>query len=166
MVPTLLLAIVTSSTIACAIVGGVFLTFSDFAMRSFAKAEMPSGVEVMQIINREVFRTVFMALLVAMAALSPLLAACARWGATDANAALLVAAGVIYTVGVSGVTLAFNVPMNVRLDRMPHTSAETASYWNNTFYPRWTFWNHVRAIASMASAVLYLIASIGLSAVH
>jgi uncharacterized membrane protein len=58
------------SVIACGLVSGVFLTFSDFVMRSSGGAKVAAGVEVMQIINREVFRTVFMFLLLGMSALS------------------------------------------------------------------------------------------------
>ena len=61
------------SVIACGLVSGVFLTFSDFVMRSLDRAETAAGIEVMQVINREVFRSIFMFLLLGMSALSPLL---------------------------------------------------------------------------------------------
>ena len=61
------------SVIACGLVSGVFLTFSDFVMRSLDGARTAAGVEVMQVINREVFRSVFMFLLLGMSALSPFL---------------------------------------------------------------------------------------------
>ena len=61
------------SVIACGVVSGVFLTFSDFVMRSLDGARTAAGVEVMQVINREVFRSVFMFLLLGMSALSPFL---------------------------------------------------------------------------------------------
>ena len=61
------------SVIVCGLVAGVFLTFSDFVMKSLAASRPASGIESMQIINRKVFKTVFMALLLGMSALSPLL---------------------------------------------------------------------------------------------
>lgn len=45
------------AVIACAIVGSAFLTFADFDMRALDKSSNTAGVEVMQVINREVFRS-------------------------------------------------------------------------------------------------------------
>ena len=60
--------------LAYALVGGVFLAFSDFIMRSLSLTGGVGGVEAMQVINREVFRWVFMALFLGMAAVSLLVA--------------------------------------------------------------------------------------------
>ncbi|MEM9441833.1 MAG: hypothetical protein AAGA73_15430 [Pseudomonadota bacterium] len=54
--------------LAYALLGGVFLAFSDFIMRSLANTGGTGGIEAMQVINREVFRWVFMALFLGMAA--------------------------------------------------------------------------------------------------
>ena len=58
------------SILAYALVGGVFLAFSDFIMRSLAHTSGIGGVDAMQVINREVFRWVFMALFIGMAPVS------------------------------------------------------------------------------------------------
>lgn len=146
------------SIIACAVVAGVFLTFSDFVMRSLNGAETAAGIEVMQVINREVFRTVFMVLLLGMSALSPVMFWLA-YSHLDGPAGFLVMAGALsYFVGTFAVTMVFNVPMNVQLDTMDHGSAEAAAYWAGTYFPDWTFWNYVRAIAAAVSASCYLAA--------
>jgi uncharacterized membrane protein len=72
------------------------------------------------------------------------------------------AGGAIYLAGVFAVTVVFNVPMNNHLDAMDHSVAESASYWKNTYYPDWSFWNHVRTTASVASATCYLVACVWL----
>lgn len=146
------------SVIACAVVAGVFLTFSDFVMRSLDGAETAAGVEVMQVINREVFLTVFMVLLIGMSALSPFLIGYAYTNLSGAPATMIMIGGAIYLVGVFGVTVFFNVPMNVHLDGIDHTGTEAASYWAATYFPDWTFWNHVRTCGSAASAICYLVA--------
>ena len=63
-------SLVQAAIITYAIVGGVFIAFSDFIMRSLAQTSGTGGVETMQIINREVFRWVFMALFIGMAPVS------------------------------------------------------------------------------------------------
>ena len=158
MTSTWFVIVVQISVIACGLVSGVFLTFSDFVMRSLDGAKTAAGVEVMQVINREVFRTVFMVLLLGMSALSPFLMAYAYVGVSGAASVLIGAGGAIYLIGVFAVSLIFNVPMNKRLDRMDYAGAEAAAYWNGTYMPRWTFWNYVRAIAAAASAICFLTA--------
>ncbi len=151
------------SVIASALVAGVFLTFSDFVMKSLAAAKPAGGIESMQIINREVFRTVFMFLFLGMAAFSPFLASYAYLSNAGSVSEWTVAGGILYFLGVFMVTIIFNVPMNKRLDRMEYSGDQTAAYWKNIYVPRWTFWNYVRAIASAGSAVCFLIAGISLA---
>ncbi|MCR9136788.1 MAG: hypothetical protein NXI27_12375 [Alphaproteobacteria bacterium] len=66
------------TVLAYAFVGGVFLAFSDFLMRSLAMTGGHGGVEAMQLINREVFRWVFMALFLGSAVVSVVLTAYAH----------------------------------------------------------------------------------------
>ena len=62
------------AVIGCAMVAGLFFTFSDFLMRSFHRADAVAGIEVMQILNREIFRSVTMVLLWGMMVLTGALA--------------------------------------------------------------------------------------------
>lgn len=163
MTATWLFVLCEISVIACGLVSGVFLTFSDFVMRSLARAKTAAGVEVMQVINREVFRSVFMVLLMGMSALSPLLIGYAYFRVAGSASALIMTGGAVYFVGVFLVSLVFNVPMNNRLDAKEHSSAEAAAYWTDIYLPRWTFWNYLRAIASAAAAICYLVACIALA---
>ncbi|MBL4907636.1 MAG: DUF1772 domain-containing protein [Sneathiella sp.] len=151
------------SVIACGLVSGVFLTFSDFVMRSLDGAKTSAGVEVMQVINREVFRTVFMVLLLSMSALSPFLMGYAYFRIAGPTSALIMIGGALYFAGVFGVSLIFNVPMNNHLDTKGHSSPEAATYWTTIYFPQWTFWNYVRALASAGSAICFLIAGVWLA---
>jgi uncharacterized membrane protein len=142
--------------VAYAFVGGVFLAFSDFIMRSLALTGGTGGVEAMQRINREVFRWVFMALFLGLAPVSLVIAG---YGASQLDgpaATLIAAAGLTYLVGCFGVTIVFNVPMNEALGRMDLSDAATRDYWRRTYVPRWTFWNSVRTAACAAAAGLLL----------
>jgi uncharacterized membrane protein len=151
------------SIIGCAVVAGVLLTFSDFVMRSLNGAKTSAGVEVMQVINREVFKTVFMTLAASVLFAAPVLMGYAYVNLVGPAAALMIAGGAIYFGGVLVVTLVFNVPMNNRLAGWDCAGVDAAAYWANTYFPRWTFWNWVRAIASAVSAACYLLACIWLA---
>lgn len=144
------------SILAYAIVAGVFLAFSDFIMRSLAATGGLGGVEAMKAINREVFRWIFMTLFIGMAAASLAIAAYA-WFWLDGPASVLIPlAALVYLIGCFGVTVAFNVPMNQALAGMELASDVTRDYWIETYVPRWTFWNSVRAASATASAALLL----------
>lgn len=144
--------------LAYAFVGGVFLAFSDFIMRALGRTSGVGGVEAMQIINREVFRWVFMALFLGMAAASIFFAIYGAVFISGPSGLLMASAGLIYFAGCFCITVFFNVPMNEALARMDLSDDETGTYWADTYLPRWTFWNTVRTTACTASAVLLLVA--------
>jgi len=150
-----ILILIQLSILAYALVAGVFLAFSDFIMRSLALTG-GGGVEAMQVINREVFRWVFMALFLGMAAASVLIAAYAWFAVSGPAGTLIGFAALVYLIGCFGVTVVFNVPMNEALAGMDLTSDATRDYWSRTYVPRWTFWNSVRTGAAALAAALML----------
>jgi uncharacterized membrane protein len=162
MTPQWMLLASEFSVIAYALVAGVFLTFSDFVMRSLAATQPAGGIEAMQQINRKVFRTLFMVLLIGMAVVSPIMAAFALWQGSGPATAWFISATVTYVIGTFGVTVVFNVPMNERLDRMAHDSTVAAAYWHR-YVPAWSFWNTVRTLASAAAAIFMLMAVVELA---
>lgn len=145
------------TVIALAFVGGVFLAFSDFIMRSLARTSGPGGVEAMQSINHEVFRWVFMALFLGLVPVSLAVAGYGGLVVGQRAGVLLTLAGVIYLVGCFGVTAICNVPMNKALAEMDVAAVETQNYWTATYLPRWTFWNTVRTVACGVSSFLLLL---------
>lgn len=154
------LLLAQASILAYALVGGVFLAFSDFIMRALSHA---GGVEAMQTINREVFRWVFMALFIGLAPVSLGIAGFGWVYIGGGPGLLMVLAGLVYFVGCFGVTVIFNVPMNEALAKMDPGQAATEAYWSGTYLPRWTFWNSVRTVATSISAALMMFALIWLA---
>ena len=120
------------SILAYALVAGVFLAFSDFIMRSLAITGGVGGVEAMQVINREVFRWIFMTLFLGMAGVSILIAGYAWVGLNGPAGLLMMLAALVYLFGCFGVTVAFNVPMNQALAGMELASDATRDYWFGT----------------------------------
>lgn len=152
--PNWMLWLCQFSILAFAVLGGVFLAFSDFIMRSLSVTSGSGGLEAMQAINREVFRWVFMALFLGMVPVSIVIAVAAF--RTLATPGPFIAAAVIYIVGVFVVTAAGNVPLNNALEGMDAASVEAMAYWTGTYVPRWTFWNTVRTVGCLLSAGILL----------
>ena len=151
------------SIIAFALVGGVFLAFSDFIMRSRATAQSPGGIEVMQVINREVFRYVFMTLFLGMAAVSLVIIGSAYFSLQGPAATLIMVAAGVYLIGVFGVTVVFNVPLNNLLAGMDSMSADAMDFWTTRYLPSWTFWNSVRTVGCVLAAGSHLFGLIWLA---
>lgn len=144
------------SVLAFALLGGVFLAFSDFIMRSLDRAGVPGSVAVMQSINREVFRYIFMSLFLAMVPVSLLIAGYAALGLNGPASTLIAAAAGTYLLGAFGVTIVFNVPLNDALAVMDTNAESTQNFWDSTYLPRWTFWNSVRTASCAAASGLML----------
>ena len=150
------LSLLQGATLCYALLGGVFLAFSDFIMRSLARTAGAGGVDAMQSINREVYRWLFMGLFLGMAAMSVWMIGYAMVRLDGSVSWLVMSSGLIYVLGCFGVTVRFNVPMNEALAQMDLAAEQTRAYWTGTYLPRWTFWNTVRAAACIVSAAILL----------
>ena len=151
-----------AATLATGLVAGVFLTFSDFVMRGLGRAQPGAGIEAMQWINREVYRSLFMVLLIGMSFVSLGLAVLGAVLIGGTVAYWLAAAGALYVLGVMAVTGRRNVPMNEHLDHVEHWSAHAHAYWE-TYKRDWTRWNHLRWTTALAASVCYLGAAYALA---
>ena len=148
--------------ISSGLVAGVFQSFSDFIMRSLAATRPESGIEAMQMINRKVYRSYFLVMLMGMAPVSLALTVCAQLHLAGPAATWITAGTAIYLIGVFSVTMLGNVPMNNRLDNMDPFAEQATDYWE-TYGVVWTRWNHARTLGSLVTAVYFLLASITLA---
>jgi uncharacterized membrane protein len=147
------------AAIGSGLVGGVFFAFSSFVMPALARIRPEQGIAAMQSINVTVINPAFMLALFGTALLGALLliGALGRWA--QPGQACVIAAGLLYVLGSTGVTMVCNVPLNDVLMTVQADSAAGATFWAG-FLGNWTFWNHVRTLASTAASVLYMAALI------
>ena len=144
--------------LGAATIGGVFFAFSTFVMGALAQLPPAQGVAAMQRINVVVLNPLFLGTFMGTAVLQGLSGVLAVVTAVPIRLPLLLAAAVFYIVGCFGVTMAFNVPRNDRLKSWPADSPGALEYWP-TYLREWTFWNHVRTAASLASAACGIVAA-------
>jgi uncharacterized membrane protein len=143
------------SAIASALVAGVFFAFSNFVMQALGRIPSEQGVAAMQSINITVISPLFMLAFMGtgVLCLALIVGAFFRWEETASK--LILAASLIYLIGVIGVTMVFNVPLNDALAPLAPASSEAAALWTR-YLSEWTFWNTVRTIAPLISAVLFI----------
>lgn len=144
---------------ATGLVSGVFLTFSDFVMKSLAASKPAAGTEAMQIINRKVFQSIFMVLLIGMIPISVLTALYGYWFANGFVSELLIIAALLYFFGVFVVSAIGNIPMNNTLESFPQGGIEAQMYWPD-YVRGWVMWNHLRWIAALGSSACYMLGAV------
>jgi uncharacterized membrane protein len=139
------------------LVAGVFCGFSTFVMRGLAALPPAQGVAAMNAINVAAVQPAFMLVFIGSAVVCSVIAVVTfvLWP-DEGTVELLVGSG-LYLFGVFGLTIVANVPRNDALARLDPDTPETAAYWP-TYLREWTFWNHVRTVASAAAAVAYVLA--------
>jgi uncharacterized membrane protein len=148
--------------LSSALVAGVFQSFSDFVMKALIIAEPAGGIEAMQMINRTVFRSVFLGMLLGLVPITLGFAAYAYFNLSGPVKLWIMSGAAIYLMSVFFVTMFGNVPMNNRLEAVNYETVEAINYWR--IYGRvWTNWNHIRTFGSAATAICFLLASAALT---
>jgi uncharacterized membrane protein len=145
------------TTLGCGLMAGVFFAFSSSIMRALAKLPAPEGIAAMQSINIVIVNPLFLLVFVGTALTSIVVAVAAllRW--QEPHAVYLLVGGLLYLVGSFMETAVIHIPMNNALDKITPTDPKSASFWAD-FVTRWTAWNHVRTVASLAAMAFLIFA--------
>jgi uncharacterized membrane protein len=145
------------SAIGCGLLAGLYFAFSTFIMTALGRIDQAAGIAAMNAINVEIVGSLFMPFFLATTLSSAALAGLAilRWG--EAGAVAMLVGGVLYVLGMCVVTMVFNVPLNDALAAVDPKSAAAATLWTR-YLSDWTFWNHVRTVASTAASALFIVA--------
>lgn len=139
------------------LVAGVFCGFSTFVMRGLAALPPAQGVAAMNAINVTAVMPAFMLVFLGSAVLSVVLAVVTFVLWPDDGRVEMLLGSALYLFGSFGVTMVANVPRNDALAKLDPGTPEAAAYWPS-YIREWTFWNHVRMVASAGSAVAYVLA--------
>jgi uncharacterized membrane protein len=137
------------------LVAGVFLAFSSFVMAALARLPSGNGISAMQAINITVINPLFMVVLFGTAVLCAALVYLDLRGGLNEQNMSVIAGAALYLVGCIVVTMGFNVPLNDALAGLDPNSAEASTQWSG-YLKNWTFWNHVRCIASLAACAAFV----------
>ncbi|MCQ9633602.1 DUF1772 domain-containing protein [Chryseobacterium sp. WG23] len=153
-----LLLIVTA--VLTALIAGLFYAYSCSVVLGLGKLSDGEYLKAMQNINREILNPVFFMSFMGTAVLLPVSAFVFR-GQQPAFIFLLLAT-LAYLIGVFGVTVAGNVPMNDMLDKFDISGATTGviKQMRESFENRWNLLNNVRTVFSVISIALVVCACI------
>ncbi|MGV6872214.1 anthrone oxygenase family protein [Pseudochelatococcus sp. B33] len=155
MVHAITTALLWFSAIGCGLIAGLYFAFSTFVMTALGRIEAQAGIAAMNAINAVIVRSPFMPLFfgTSLAGLVLVIVALFQWG--EAGSFAMLAGGAIYVVGMFVCTMVFNVPLNNALAAVDPASVDGADVWAR-YLGDWTFWNHVRTIASTVATALFI----------
>lgn len=144
------------AALGCALIGGLMFAFSVSIMNALGRLPAAAGAEAMRHINVAILNPVFGLAFGGTTLLALVLAGATPFSWGDPGSEWRLAGGLLYTLGVFGVTVVINVPMNNRLAEIDPASSEGARYWA-VYRSRWTAWNHLRTVAALAAAVAFML---------
>jgi uncharacterized membrane protein len=145
------------SVLGTGLIAGVFFVFSVAIMRALERITPFSGMWAMQSINIYIVNPIFLGVFLGTGIICAGLAisGVVRWHLP--GAAWLIAGSMIYVVGSVGITVIFNVPMNNALMAADPATPEGLQLWAK-YLTDWTFWNHIRTVASLAASASLIVA--------
>jgi uncharacterized membrane protein len=139
--------------------GGMMYVFSTFVMRGLDRTGPVDAITAMRGINAEAnanpvfllgyFGATILALVVGVIAAIQM----------RHPGSWVVLVGAVFTILGAVITMAFNVPLNNRLDTVNPvglSAADAAREWQ-AYFSTWIAWNHARTITSFIGAVLLLL---------
>lgn len=150
--------ILTITAVLTALIAGLFYAWSVSITLGLLRVSDAEYVSVMQSTNRAIQNPIFFAAFFGAQILLPV--CLYLFYGQGARFLFLLGAFVIYTIGVMGVTIFGNVPLNNRLDRfeMQTASAQEISAARKNHEGVWNNLNTVRTVSSTLAIALVIIA--------
>lgn len=139
------------------LIAGTFFIFSVAIMSALRRLPANDGMAAMQSINIVIQNPIFLGVFMGTALLSMVLAVMSLLNWNPNVSVYLLGGVVLYFVGTFLLTIVFNVPLNNALDAADPSSAAGQEVWNN-YLANWTFWNHVRSVASFLATAMFVLA--------
>lgn len=157
--PTIILILATLST---GIMAGIFFTWSNAVTTGLARLNDLEYLRAFQSMNRAILNPAFFLAIFGPVVLLPLSSFFQFKSAPNTLFWLLLAASLIYLIGVIIVTFTGNIPLNDILDKsaLNEFSMEDAKSLRDRFENKWNSLNWIRTFSSLGAFVLIIITCI------
>lgn len=141
------------SAIGCGLMAGIYFAFSTFIMTAFGRLGQAAGIAAMNAINVDIVRSLFMPPFLGTTVAGAALVVMGTLRVSEPGAVSMIAGGGLYVIGMFVVTMVFNVPN--ALAALQPSAPEAGAVWA-AYLKDWTFWNHVRTVASVVASGLFI----------
>lgn len=148
------------TTIVTGLMAGLFYSWSISVTRGLALLPDREYLAAFQQLNRAILNPLFLFAFMGLAILLPVTTGLHYHRPPSAAFGLLIAASALYLIGVLGITMFGNVPMNESLDAFNIDTATPAQLAAKraAFEDRWNFLNDIRTVCCLGSFILTVIA--------
>ncbi|RYJ45674.1 Cytochrome c class I [Flavobacterium beibuense] len=145
-----------------ALMAGLFYSYSFSVNPGLAPLDDKSYLLAMQSINRAILNPIFFICFFGSVALLPLNAYLGYEGNITLKFSFLALAAAFYIIGLFGITILYNVPLNESLGafKIEGSSAEQLSDMRKAFEGPWNRWHSIRTGAVIISFILLAIGSV------
>ena len=145
-------AVLIIATLLCGLVSGFLLAFAIVVMPGIARLDDAAFLKAFQAIDGVIQKGQPLFGLMWLGSVVALLAAAVIgwWSLAGVDRALVIAAALVWALGVQLPTFRVNIPLNNRVQRSQIARAE--------FEPRWNRWNAIRTALAVLATVLLLLA--------
>ena len=154
--------ILIPSVILCALVTGFIFTYAIVVMPGFSKLSDKEFIKAFQVTdeviqnNQPLFMITWIGSIISI--LLTIIVATATTGLS--NSWLIILVGVIYLLGVQGVTIVIHLPLNNHIQKMniDKMTDKNLGEERRKFQKKWNFFNNIRtSVAFLVSVTLILI---------
>lgn len=152
----LLFTLTLLAALGSGLIAGAFFIFSVAVMRAFERLPANEGMAAMQMINVVILNPIFLGVFMGTALVSAVVGVFGVMNFSATSGKFLIAGALFYFVGCFLVTMIFNVPLNNALMAANIATSEGHEVWKN-YLSTWTFWNHVRTLASLAATASFIL---------
>lgn len=155
----IILIVTTTST---GLIAGLFYAYTCSVNPGLGKLPDKEYLAAMQSINRAILNPVFLSTFAGTLLLLPLSTWLSYTKPASSSFILMLISALVYAVGVFGVTMFGNVPLNEVLDKfnLGSASAEEISTQRAMFEAPWNWLHNIRTLGALISLVLAVAACI------
>ena len=158
---TLFVGFLLVSTLLCALVTGFVFTYAVVVMPGFAKLDDREFIHAFQVTdgviqnNQPLFMLAWVGSIVSIVATMVL-------GFIELHGTeclTIIAIGVVYLMGVQGITILIHLPLNNSLQRVEIDEMDPGSLLRerNKFETRWNYFNNIRTFIACAVSMSFLV---------
>lgn len=150
------------ATLSTGLMAGIFFTWSNAITTGIGRLSDMEYLRSFQAMNRTILNPTFFLVIFSAALLLPILSFLNLKAQPTYLFWILLAATLLYIIGVIVVTFAGNVPLNTLLDKtaLERLSIEDAKAIRSIYEDKWNFLNWIRTYCALGAFILLLISCI------
>ena len=150
------------TTVFSGLMAGLFYAWSISVTPGLAKIDDVSYLQAFQSMNRAILNPVFFVVFFGLVVLLPVLSYFSFQTSISNQFWYVILATILYLVGIMGVTIGGNVPLNNTLEALQIESMtpEQMDVFRKGFESKWNRLNHIRTISSFLTFLLLVLTCI------